>query len=162
MFNLILTVSCFLPRQAVALLGCLSFVAYYYKRHKWSVLKSRKIVYRPSPHSWNVLWSEKIEITFYTDRVSNEWYQKPTHILKCPMLVSECKSLALQSQWRPCVLCWVTEQGLLWGNLLSRLLFTSSWWFSVFFLYTKGISVVEKLLWGALICKGGYDLWLGI
>lgn len=61
--------------------------------------------------------------------------KKPTHVLKCPMLVSECKSLALQSQWRPCVLCWVTEQGLLWSNLLSRLLFTSSWWFSVFFFY---------------------------
>lgn len=60
----LLAVLCFLSPQAVVLLGCLSFVAYYYKRHKWSVLKSRKIVYRPSPHSWRVLWSEKIEITF--------------------------------------------------------------------------------------------------
>lgn len=60
----LLAVLCFLSPQAVVLLGCLSFVAYYYKRHKWSVLKSRKIVYRPSPHSWRLLWSEKIEITF--------------------------------------------------------------------------------------------------
>ncbi|XP_067052584.1 cytochrome c1, heme protein, mitochondrial-like [Acropora muricata] len=37
--------------KALTLLGMLTFASYYYKRHKWSVLKSRKIVYRPSPHS---------------------------------------------------------------------------------------------------------------
>ncbi|CAH3042442.1 unnamed protein product [Pocillopora meandrina] len=37
--------------KAMTILGFLTFASYYYKRHKWSVLKSRKIVYRPSPHS---------------------------------------------------------------------------------------------------------------
>ena len=33
--------------KALMLLSVLFFVTYYAKRHKWTVLKSRKIVYKP-------------------------------------------------------------------------------------------------------------------
>lgn len=52
--------------QALTLLGMLTFASYYYKRHKWSVLKSRKIVYRPSPHSWKLRNIEEfLSVLFY-------------------------------------------------------------------------------------------------
>ena len=38
--------------QAIIILSLVMVASYYYKRHKWTVLKSRKIAYRPSPHSW--------------------------------------------------------------------------------------------------------------
>ena len=36
-----------LPLQALMVLSMILGVAYYTKRHKWSVLKSRKLAYRP-------------------------------------------------------------------------------------------------------------------
>ncbi|XP_048576872.1 cytochrome c1, heme protein, mitochondrial [Nematostella vectensis] len=37
--------------KALVILSLVMFASYYYKRHKWTVLKSRKIAYHPSPHS---------------------------------------------------------------------------------------------------------------
>ncbi|EDO29989.1 predicted protein [Nematostella vectensis] len=37
--------------DALVILSLVMFASYYYKRHKWTVLKSRKIAYHPSPHS---------------------------------------------------------------------------------------------------------------
>ncbi|KXJ12307.1 Cytochrome c1, heme protein, mitochondrial [Exaiptasia diaphana] len=37
--------------KALVILSLILAASYYYKRHKWTVLKSRKIAYRPSPHT---------------------------------------------------------------------------------------------------------------
>ena len=37
------------PLQVMLILGMLGATSYYVKRHKWSLLKSRKLVFTPKP-----------------------------------------------------------------------------------------------------------------
>jgi len=51
MWFLCVMVDCILRvYQALFILPILLFVSWYYKRHKWMVLKSRKIIFKPRQH----------------------------------------------------------------------------------------------------------------